>query len=86
MITVKTGTASTGYRQNLAFAKNAITLATAPLDMPQGSVIASQSTHKNVSVRTVVFYNGTTDVSTWRFDILYGLKVQNPGFAVRTTG
>ena len=85
-ITVKTGTGGTTHRQNLAFAKNAITLATAPLDMPPGSVEASQATHKGVSIRTVVFYNGTTDVSTWRFDILYGVKVQNPGFAVRTTG
>ena len=85
-ITVKTGTGGTQYRQNIAFNRNAITLATAPLDMPQGSVVSSQQTYKNVSIRTVVFYNGTTDVSTWRFDILYGIKVQNPGFAVRTTG
>ena len=85
-ITVLTGTGGSSYRQNLAFSRNAITLATAPLDMPQGSVVASQSTYKNVSIRTVVFYNGTTDVSTWRFDVLYGIKVQNPGFAVRTTG
>lgn len=85
-ITVKTGTGGSQYRQNLAFAKNAITLATAPLDMPPGSVEASQATHKNVSIRTVVYYDGDSDVSTWRFDVLFGVKVQNPGFAVRTTG
>ena len=86
VITVKTGTGGSSYRQNLAFNKNAITLATAPLDVPPGSVESSQATHKNVSIRTVIFYNGTTDVTTWRFDVLFGVKVQNPGFAVRTTG
>lgn len=85
-IVVKTGTADAQYRQNLAFHKNAITLATAPLQMPPGSVESSQATHKNVSIRTVVDYNGTTDVTTWRFDVLFGVTVQNPGFAVRTTG
>ena len=86
VITVKTGTGGSSYRQNLAFNRNAITLATAPLDVPPGSVESSQATHKNVSIRTVVFYDGTTDVTTWRFDVLFGVKVQNPGFAVRTTG
>ena len=85
-ITVKTGASGAQHRQNLAFNKNAITLATAPLAMPPGAVVSSQSTHKNVSIRSVIFYNGTDDESTWRFDILYGIKVQNPGFAVRTTG
>lgn len=85
-ITVKTGTADAQYRQNLAFHRNAITLATAPLDMPPGSVESSQATHKNVSIRTVIYYDGDTDITTWRFDVLFGVKVQNPGFAVRTTG
>ena len=85
-IVVKTGTGGSSYRQNLAFNRNAITLATAPLDVPPGSVESSQATHKNVSIRTVIFYDGTTDVTTWRFDVLFGVKVQNPGFAVRTTG
>ena len=85
-ITVKTGTGGSQYRQNLAFNRNAITLATAPLDVPPGSVESSQATHKNVSIRTVIFYDGTTDITTWRFDVLFGVKVQNPGFAVRTTG
>jgi hypothetical protein len=86
VITVKTGTADAQYRQNIAFCENAITLATAPLELPEGAVKASQATHKNVSIRHVVFYDGTTDVTTHRFDILFTVKVQNPGFAVRTTG
>lgn len=86
VITVKTGTGGTQHRQNLAFNRNAITLATAPLDMPMGNVDASQETFDNVSIRTVVDYDFTNDNNQYRFDILYGLRVQNHQYAVRTTG
>ena len=79
------GTASTEYRQNLAFHKDAITLASAQLDLPQDGATASRETYKNVSIRLVRQYNATLDETVMRFDILYGLKTQNPGFAVRTT-
>lgn len=86
VIVVKTGAGSSQHRQNLAFNKNAITLATAPLDMPAaGNVDASQETFDNVSIRTVVDYDFVNDKNQWRFDILYGLRVQNHQFAVRTT-
>lgn len=84
-ITVKTGTGATVHRQNLAFNRNAITLATAPLDMPMGNVDAAQETFDNVSIRTVVDYDFTNDNNQYRFDILYGLRVQNHQYAVRTT-
>lgn len=86
VITVLTGTGGTVHRQNLAFHRNAITLATAPLDMPMGNVEAAQETFDNVSIRTVVDYDFDNDNNRYRFDILYGIKVQNPGFACRTTG
>lgn len=85
VITVKTGTGATIHRQNLAFNRNAITLATAPLDMPMGNVDAAQETFDNVSIRTVVDYDFTNDNNQYRFDILYGLRVQNHQYAVRTT-
>jgi len=84
-ITVKTGTGGTSYRQNLAFHKNAITLAVAQLDLPQDGATASRENYKGVSIRLVRQYNVTTDKTVMRFDILFGVKAQNPGFAVRTT-
>ena len=73
------------HRQNLAFHKNAITLAVAQLDLPVDGASASRQNFKNVSIRVVRQYNFTTDKNRFRFDILFGVKTQNPGFAVRTT-
>ena len=84
-ITVKTGTASTSYKQNLAFHPNAITLATAPLDLPVDGATASRESFGNISIRAARQYDITNDKTIFRFDILYGVKALNPDFAVRTT-
>lgn len=84
-ISVVSGTEDTGYVQNLAFHKNAITLAMAPLVLPPGNVDASSESFEGVSIRSIADYVFTDDEGVWRFDILYAVKVQNPGFAVRTT-
>ena len=73
------------HRQNLAFHKNAITMASAQLDLPSDGAAASRENFKGISIRVVRQYNFTTDKNRFRFDILYGVKTQNPGFAVRTT-
>lgn len=73
------------HRQNLAFHKNAITLATAQLDLPTDGASASRENFMGVSIRAVRQYNITLDKNIFRFDILFTVKVQNPGFAVRTT-
>jgi hypothetical protein len=85
-ITVKTGTAGESYRQNLAFHPNAITLAMAPLDLPTDGATASRESYGNVSIRAVRQYNITNDETVFRFDVLYGVKSQNPDFACRITG
>ncbi len=84
-ITVKTGASGASHKQNLAFHPNAITLAMAPLDLPTEGASASRESFDNVSIRTVTQYAIGTDTTTYRFDILYGVKAQNPDFAVRTT-
>tara|TARA_R110002110_G_scaffold98554_4_gene252176 strand:- start:1525 stop:2751 length:1227 start_codon:yes stop_codon:yes gene_type:complete len=84
-ITVKTGSGGSSHKQNLAFHENAITLAMAPLDLPTQGAEASRESFDNVSIRTVTQYAIGTDTTTYRFDILYGVKAQNPDFAVRTT-
>lgn len=84
-IVVKTGTASTSYPQNMAFHKNAITLAFGQLDVVTEGASGSRTNFKGVSVKTQMQYNITNDELVYRFDILYGAKVQNRSFAVRTT-
>jgi hypothetical protein len=85
-ITVKTGTAGANYPQNLAFHKNAITLAMAPIDLPEDGASASRESFKGVSIRAVRQYDIINDKTIFRFDILFGVKAQNSDFAVRLTG
>ena len=82
---VKTGTGGTSYKQNLAFHKNAITLAMAPLDLPQDGATASRESFGGISIRAVRQYDITNDQTIYRFDILFGVDALNPDFAVRTT-
>lgn len=84
-ITVKTGAGGSSHKQNLAFHPNAITLAMAPLDLPTAGAESSRESFDNISIRTVTQFDITTDQTIYRFDILYGVKAQNPDFAVRTT-
>ena len=86
VITVKTGTGGTSHPQNLGFHKNAITLAMAPLDMPEDGASSARESFKGISIRSVRQYDITNDKTVFRFDILYGIKAQNPDFAVRLTG
>ena len=85
-ITVKTGTAGSSYPQNLGLHKNAVTLAMAPLDLPTDGASAARESFKNVSIRSVRQYDITNDKTVFRFDILYGIKAQNPDMACRLTG
>ena len=84
-ITVKTGAGGSSHKQNLAFHEKAITLAMAPLDLPTDGATASRESFGNISIRAVRQYSITNDKTIYRFDILYGVKAQNPDFACRTT-
>lgn len=79
------GAASTGYRQNLFFRKNAFALAMVPLASPPGAVDVGRRTYKGFSVRVIPYYDGGNDVSNWRLDILYGVKTIDPRQAVRAS-
>lgn len=85
-ITVKTGTASTAYPQNLAFHKNAFALVTCPLELPDGVEFKARETHKGLSVRVVKQYSIDADDDIIRLDVLYGWKSIYPDLAVRITG
>lgn len=84
-ITVKTGAGGSQHKQNLAFHPNAITLAMAPLDMPSEGAEASRESFGDISIRVVKQYSINSDKTVFRLDILFGVKAQNPDFAVRTT-
>lgn len=84
-IVMTSGTESTGYPQNMAFTKDAITVAFGQLVKPVGNVQYGRETMDGVSVRLVGDYDILTDMNTWRFDILFGVETQNPGMAIRHT-
>lgn len=80
------GTASTGYRQNMVFHKNAFALAMVPLISPPGAVQVSRKSYKGTSVRLIPTYDGTNDRSNFRLDVLYGVKAIDPRLATRLSG
>jgi len=81
------GSASTNYRQNMVFHKNAFALVSVPLIMPPGAPPGStRQSYKGTSVRVIPVYDGITDESAWRLDILYGTQVIDPRLATRLSG
>lgn len=80
------GSASTSYAQNLVFHKNAFALAIVPMVSPPGAKDVARESYKGTSVRLIPFYNGSTDVSTMRLDVLYGFKALDPRLATRISG
>lgn len=85
-ITVQTGTGGTGYRQNLTFHKNAFALAMVPMVSPPGAVDVARQSYDGMSVRVIPYYDGSNDYSSYRLDILYGVKAIDPRLAVRVYG
>jgi len=80
------GSASTNYRQNMVFHKNAFALVTVPLVAPPGAVDVGRQTYKGTSVRVIPVYDGISDESMWRLDVLYGTKTVDPRLATRLSG
>lgn len=80
------GTAATAYRQNLAYHKNAMALAVVPMEMPAAAYGGTRQSYKNLSVRLIPSYNASTDVSSWRLDLLYGRKLIDPRIVTRFAG
>ena len=84
-ITLK-GTGAGLYPMNMMFTKNAFALVSVPLVSPPGAVDVSRQSYKGTNVRVIPVYNGTTDTSTWRLDVLYGVKCIDERQAVRVSG
>jgi hypothetical protein len=80
------GTASTAYKQNMVFHKNAGALVVVPMELPAGAYGAHRESKNNLSVRIIPIYDGTNDISKWRLDMLYGRKLISPNLGTRLSG
>lgn len=74
--------ASTTYRKSIAFAPQAVTMATADLELPKGVHEAARESFDGISMRMVTAYNVSTDQFITRLDILYGYLWVRPEWAV----
>jgi P22 coat protein - gene protein 5 len=73
--------ASVTYRKNFAFAPEAVTLATADLEMPHNVHEAARESFDGVSMRMVTDYFIGTDQLITRLDVLYGYLYIRPEWA-----
>lgn len=80
------GTASTAYPMNIVHHKEAITLATADLEMPGGVHFAARAVQDGISLRVVRQYDINNDNIPCRIDVLYGWKMLRPEFSCRVVG
>ena len=74
--------ASTQYRKNFAYAPEAVTLATADLEMPKGVHEVAREQFDGVSMRMITDYFIGTDQLITRLDVLYGYLWIRPEWAV----
>lgn len=73
--------ASTQYRKNFAYAPEAVTLATADLEMPKNVHEAAREEFDGISMRMVTDYFIGTDQLITRLDVLYGYLWIRPEWA-----
>lgn len=69
------------YRKNFAYAPEAVTMATADLELPKGIHEAHREQFDGISMRMVTGYNIGSDQFITRLDILYGYKWVRPEWA-----
>ena len=74
--------ASTTYRKNLAFLPEAVILATADLELPEGVANAAREKYDDLTMRMISAYDIRDDVYFTRLDILYGYLWIRPDWVV----
>lgn len=70
------------YRKNIAYAPQAVTMATADLELPKGVHEAARESFDGIAMRMVTAYNISTDQFITRLDILFGFLYVRPEWAV----
>jgi hypothetical protein len=75
--------ASGKYRKNIAYARQAVTMVTADLEIPAGGIIeGARSRQDGVSMRMISQYLINSDESATRLDVLFGYLFVRPEWAV----
>ncbi len=80
------GAASTSYQTNVAFHKDAFTLAMVPMWAPPGGkgvIDVAQETYKGYTIKVTEFYDGVNDNSIMRLDVLFGWAATYPELSVK---
>jgi hypothetical protein len=79
------GAASTSYKTNVGFHKDAFTLAMVPLWLPpeKGVLSSEQVSQDGFTLRVVEFYDGVNDNSIMRVDVLFGWAATYPELSVK---
>jgi hypothetical protein len=79
------GAVNTAYRANIAFHKDAYTLAMVPLFQPpaRGVLSSEQMSHNGFTLRVVQFYDGINDNCIFRIDVLFGWAATYPELGVQ---
>jgi hypothetical protein len=85
-VIVFTGAASTVSPQNLAFHKDAFTLGTCDMEIPQGVAFGARESHDGISMRIIRDYDIMNDFMVCRIDVLGGFGCLRPELAVRLAG
>jgi len=80
------GAASTAFPQNLIHHKDAITLVTADLELPDGVDSAQRIVHDGISIAVVKDFDIVNYRTICRLDVLYGFALLRPELAVRLWG
>jgi len=70
------------YRKNIGYTPDAITMATADLELPEGVWERGRSTFDGVAMRSVLAYNPGTDQAIDRLDVLFGFLAVRPEWVV----
>lgn len=80
------GTVSAGYATNVAYHKDAFTLAMVPMWAPPGGkgvIDVHQESHNGFTVKVTDFYDGVNDNAIMRLDVLFGWAAPYPELSVK---
>ncbi len=79
------GAASTSYATNVAFHKDAFTLAMVPMWKPMAGAgaIASQRSEDGFTLKVTQYYDGTNDNMAMRIDVLFGWAATYPELSTK---
>lgn len=80
------GAANAVTPANLAFHKDAFTLVSPDLELPNGTDMAARSNFEGINLRFVRDFDITNNKRVCRFDLLFGFVAMRPEFACRIQG